>query len=224
MVSSSHQSASDQLLARQLLNRFRQAAVIDIAVFNRDLLAANADVINIISTLPGAHQLMLHLDNLKSGHTPKDQIDPSAMPFAMVTGSAAKPVFLPEPDTEENDSKETDISSHVPLPNKIATAFETFDSSYEKLEHFQKDFGDDWIDQFSEAVRTFDTTPAQKDQFDAILSYKKLIDLWFTAQGMIESPNTDVIKDLLDNHQDDLNKFGDDGAKLIETLKTLAQS
>lgn len=213
MATPSNHDTEVRLLARQLLNRFRQASVIDISIFNAELLAAEQDVIEAISVLPGSRQLLLHLDNLKNGHTPKDQIDPTAMPFASVTGAAAKPILPSSTDDSDKD----------PLPKKIAQAFASFDSSYDSLERFVKDFGDDWMNQFSEASHSYAMTDEEHAQFNAILSYKKLIDLWFKAQSMIQNPDKEIIQDLIDNYQNDLIQFGDEGVKLVETLKTLAQ-
>ncbi|MDR3126568.1 MAG: hypothetical protein LBT92_02970 [Rickettsiales bacterium] len=69
--------------ARRYINIFHQLHVItyDISSINADFLAMQDDVVGLLPSLPGGQKLWQHVQNLKSGDTPPDKIDPDLLPF-----------------------------------------------------------------------------------------------------------------------------------------------
>lgn len=71
--------------AMRLLNLFNQQHVIEkgIKALNQDFLNADESVIKELKNIPGGKKLLIHIEKLKSGETPKDSISKKDLPFGI---------------------------------------------------------------------------------------------------------------------------------------------
>lgn len=208
--------AKASVIAQKLLNLYRQAHVIDGGwmALNKIFIAESTDeILNELAELPTGKLLVEHINNLRSGKTPKDSIARELLPYG---GAFAE------------KSANTNISESE--LRDLMVAINEFTPDQQGLEKFVsspviRGFGSDWIT----SVRTILTNDTELfDKFSQIVRMWTAYKIWQDANEIISKPINDRLRAQLQvdmpEYETYLPMFGDEGTKLLRRLHSLTSS
>jgi len=204
-------------IALKLLNLYRQEHVIigGWATVNPIFVnEATDDVIKELRDMPTGKLLVRHIENLRSGKTPMDSIDPELLPYGgMMTAEDIATIKLTTNQWQE-----------------LEDALNNFTPDQVGLERFMKldvvrEFGEEWQNAIRSALNA---RPQLLDQWNIVNQTYNAYRLWDTANEIIANPISErsraqVQADMPD-YETYLPMFGDAGTELLAKLRTFVSS
>ena len=200
------------VVAQKLLNLYRQEHVIfgGWAAINPIFVAeATADVITELRELPTGKMLIKHIENLRSGKTPMDEIERDLLPYGGMMAETVATISLTPAEWRE---LEYGINNFTPDQNGL--------NQIQELPVIKK-FGDQWL----VAVRAaLNAKPELLDKWAVVKKTYRAYYLWRVASDMIEQPLTERARAQLQvdmpEYETYLPMFGDAGTELLSQLRT----
>ena len=202
--------------AQRLLNLYRQQHVIfgGWAAVNRVFIAdAAPDVMDELQKLPTGKLLARHIDNLRSGRTPMDSIEPDLLPYAGMM---------------------TDTTATVPLTDaewrELESGIESFTPDQDGLTRIQslrviKKFGEEWLVGIRAALGT---KPELLEKWNIVTQTYRAYFLWKVATDLLDAPLSDRSRAQLQadmpEYETYLPMFGPAGTELLSRLRTFISS
>ncbi len=198
-------------IAQKLLNLFRQQHVILggwRAVNQVFIDEATDDVLSELANLPTGNDLAEHIQNLKSGKTKIDSIEPELMPYGGTLTNAIAEIEL---SPEEIDSLSISLNSFTPsaegldnlLNNKVIKQFES-----------------EWQQGIKDALKN---NPGLTEKWKNVIQTYQAYRLWDTATEILKNKITEKnraqIQAELPEYETYLPMFGDTGKELLNKLK-----
>lgn len=203
--------------AQRLLNLYRQEHVIigGWAAINPVFInEATDDVIKELREMPTGKMLIRHIENLRSGKTPMDSIEPELMPYGglMAQSSITDTALSPK-----------DISE---LQSALAE-FTPDQKGLEKIESLGvvRRFGEEWLNAIHDALEKH---PDMQQSWTTVTKTYRAYQLWDTANQIISAPIDDrtraEIQADMPEYETYLPMFGDAGNELLSRLRTFISS
>ena len=203
--------------AQRLLNLYRQEHVIIggwVALNPIFINDADEYVIAELSEMPTGKMLVQHIENLRSGKTPMDSIEPELLPYGgMMTESVLTNVTLTGPEFSE-----------------LQHALDIFTPDQQGLNMISglnavRKFGDEWQSAIHGALSS---NHAMLQKWDIVVKTYRAYQLWDTASEIINQPIDDRVRaeiqaDMLE-YETYLPMFGDAGTELLARLRTFVSS
>lgn len=204
--------AKSSIIAQKLLNLYRQEHVIFggwSAVNEVFLNEATPDVLKELRDLPTGKFLIKHIENLRSGKTPRDSIERDLLPYGGMMAESDVNVQLTQQEWEE---LERGINNFTPD--------ETGLNSLKQLSVIKK-FGDQWL----VAIRAALTAkPELIQKWDIISQTSQAYYLWNSANEIINQPLSErtraQVQADMPEYETYLPMFGDAGVELLEKLRS----
>ena len=204
-------------IALKLLNLYRQEHVIigGWATVNPVFVnEATDDVMAELRDMPTGKMLVRHIENLRSGKTPMDSIDPELLPYGgMMTAEDVATIKLSPEQWRE-----------------LENALQNFTPDQDGLNSFMslsvvREFGEEW----QTAIRSIlNARPQLLNQWNIVNQTYNAYRLWDMAHEIIANPISEraraqVQADMLE-YETYLPMFGDAGAELLTKLRTFVSS
>lgn len=204
-------------IALKLLNLYRQEHVIigGWATVNPIFVSdATDDVIKELRDMPTGKMLVLHIENLRSGKTPMDSIEPELLPYGgMMTAEDTATIKL-----DKNQWRELEDALNNFTPDQVG------------LDRFMtlgivREFGEEW----QTAIRAIlNAKPQLLDKWNIVKQTYNAYRLWDMANQIIANPISEraraqVQADMPD-YETYLPMFGDAGMDLLTRLRTFISS
>ena len=203
--------------ALRLLNLYRQEHVIigGWATVNPIFVKeATDDVIRELNDMPTGKLLVRHIENLRSGKTPADSIDPELLPYGgMMTAEDVATIKLSPDQWRE-----------------LEYALQTFTPDQNGLNRFMEldivhQFGEEW----QTAIRSvLNARPQLLEQWNIVNQTYNAYRLWNTANEIIANPISERVRAQVQadmpEYETYLPMFGDAGTELLSKLRTFISS
>lgn len=208
--------AKIRLTAQRLLNLYRQEHVIvgGWATINPVFVAdASDEVIAELREMPTGKTLVQHIENLRSGKTKMDTIEPELLPYGGMMGQSAETIALTAAQWHELESGLSGFT-----PNQIG------------LDAFQslpvvRQFGDEWPTAIRAAIAT---RPKLAEQWETVWKTYNAYRLWGVANEVVANPLTERVRAQIQadipEFETYLPMFGDAGNELLGKLRTMISS
>ena len=209
--------AKTRATAQKLLNLYRQEHVIigGWATVNPIFVKeATDDVIRELNDMPTGKLLVRHIENLRSGKTPADSIDPELLPYGgMMTAEDVATIKLSPDQWRE-----------------LEYALQTFTPDQNGLNRFMEldivhQFGEEW----QTAIRSvLNARPQLLEQWNIVNQTYNAYRLWNTANEIIANPISERVRAQVQadmpEYETYLPMFGDAGTELLSKLRTFISS
>ena len=205
------------VIALKLLNLYRQEHVIIGGwatvnpVFVND---ATDDVIKELRDMPTGKMLVRHIENLRSGKTSMDSIDPELLPYGgMMTAEDTATIKL-----NQNQWRELEDALNDFTPDQMGLdRFMALDTV--------RQFGEEW----QTAIRAvLNAKPQLLDKWNIVKQTYNAYKLWDTANQIISSPISEraraQVQADMPEYETYLPMFGDAGTDLLTRLRTFISS
>lgn len=204
-------------IALKLLNLYRQEHVIigGWATVNPIFVnEATDDVIKELRDMPTGKLLVRHIENLRSGKTPMDSIDPELLPYGgMMTAEDMATIKLTTNQWQE-----------------LEDALNNFTPDQMGLERFMgldvvHEFGEEWQNAIRSALNA---RPQLLDRWNIVNQTYNAYRLWDTANEIIANPISErsraQVQADMPEYETYLPMFGDAGTELLAKLRTFVSS
>ncbi len=204
-------------VALKLLNLYRQEHVIigGWATVNPVFVSdATDEVIKELRDMPTGKMLVRHIENLRSGKTPMDSIDPELLPYGgMMTAEDIATIKLTQNQWRE-----------------LENALNNFTPDQMGLDRFMaldivREFGEEW----QTAIRAvLNAKPQLLDKWNIVIQTSNAYRLWDTANQIIANPISEraraQVQADMPEYETYLPMFGDAGTDLLTRLRTFISS
>lgn len=209
-------NAKASVVAQKLLNLYRQEHVIfgGWATVNPIFVAESTpEVIQELRELPTGKTLIRHIENLRSGKTPMDEIDRDLLPYGGMMSETVATIILTPAEWRE---LENGINNFTPDQRGL--------DMLQSLPVIKK-FGGEW----TVAIRAaLNAKPELLPKWATICKTYRAYYLWRVASDMINQPLTDRTRAQLQadmpEYETYLPMFGDAGIDLLAQLRTFISS
>ncbi len=204
-------------IALKLLNLYRQEHVIvgGWTTVNPVFVSeATDDVIKELRDMPTGKLLVRHIENLRSGKTAMDSIDPELLPYGgMMVAEDVASIKLTQNQWRELES-----------------ALDNFTPDQMGLDRFMaldivREFGDEW----QVAIRAaLNTRPQLLDKWNIVHQTYNAYRLWDMANEIVANPISEraraQVQADMPEYETYLPMFGEAGAELLAKLRTFISS
>ena len=204
-------------IALKLLNLYRQEHVIVGGWTTVNPIFVNEatdDVIKELRDMPTGKLLVRHIENLRSGKTPMDSIDPELLPYGgMMIAEDIATIKLTANQWQE-----------------LEDALNSFTPDQMGLERFMKsdvvrEFGEEWQNAIRSALNA---RPQLLDRWNIVNQTYNAYRLWDTANEIIANPISErsraQVQADMPEYETYLPMFGDAGTELLAKLRTFVSS
>lgn len=210
-------NAKTSTIALKLLNLYRQEHVIIGGWTTVNPIFVNEatdDVIKELRDMPTGKLLVRHIENLRSGKTPMDSIDPELLPYGgMMIAEDIATIKLTANQWQE-----------------LEDALNNFTPDQMGLERFMKldvvrEFGEEWQNAIRSALNA---RPQLLDRWNIVNQTYNAYRLWDTANEIIANPISErsraQVQADMPEYETYLPMFGDAGTELLTKLRTFVSS
>ena len=210
-------NAKNSTIALKLLNLYRQEHVIVGGWTTVNPIFVNEatdDVIKELRDMPTGKLLVRHIENLRSGKTPMDSIDPELLPYGgMMIAEDIATIKLTANQWQE-----------------LEDALNSFTPDQMGLERFMKldvvrEFGEEWQNAIRSALNA---RPQLLDRWNIVNQTYNAYRLWDTANEIIANPISErsraQVQADMPEYETYLPMFGDAGTELLTKLRTFVSS
>ena len=210
-------NAKTSTIALKLLNLYRQEHVIVGGWTTVNPIFVNEatdDVIKELRDMPTGKLLVRHIENLRSGKTPMDSIDPELLPYGgMMNAEDIATIKLTANQWQE-----------------LEDALNSFTPDQMGLERFMKsdvvrEFGEEWQNAIRSALNA---RPQLLDRWNIVNQTYNAYRLWDTANEIIANPISErsraQVQADMPEYETYLPMFGDAGTELLAKLRTFVSS
>ena len=210
-------NAKTSTIALKLLNLYRQEHVIIGGWTTVNPIFVNEatdDVIKELRDMPTGKLLVRHIENLRSGKTPMDSIDPELLPYGgMMVAEDIATIKLTANQWQE-----------------LEDALNSFTPDQMGLERFMKsdvvrEFGEEWQNAIRSALNA---RPQLLDRWNIVNQTYNAYRLWDTANEIIANPISErsraQVQADMPEYETYLPMFGDAGTELLTKLRTFVSS
>ena len=210
-------NAKTSTIALKLLNLYRQEHVIVGGWTTVNPIFVNEatdDVIKELRDMPTGKLLVRHIENLRSGKTPMDSIDPELLPYGgMMIAEDIATIKL-----TANQWQELEYALNSFTPDQMG------------LERFMKsdvvrEFGEEWQNAIRSALNA---RPQLLDRWNIVNQTYNAYRLWDTANEIIANPISErsraQVQADMPEYETYLPMFGDAGTELLAKLRTFVSS
>ncbi|MBS7386181.1 MAG: hypothetical protein KIG73_00525 [Alphaproteobacteria bacterium] len=210
-------NAKTSTIALKLLNLYRQEHVIVGGWTTVNPIFVNEatdDVIKELRDMPTGKLLVRHIENLRSGKTPMDSIDPELLPYGgMMIAEDIATIKLTANQWQE-----------------LEDALNSFTPDQMGLERFMKldvvrEFGEEWQNAIRSALNA---RPQLLDRWNIVNQTYNAYRLWDTANEIIANPISErsraQVQADMPEYETYLPMFGDAGTELLAKLRTFVSS
>lgn len=210
-------NAKTSTIALKLLNLYRQEHVIVGGWTTVNPIFVNEatdDVIKELRDMPTGKLLVRHIENLRSGKTPMDSIDPELLPYGgMMIAEDIATIKLTANQWQE-----------------LEDALNSFTPDQMGLERFMKldvvrEFGEEWQNAIRSALNA---RPQLLDRWNIVNQTYNAYRLWDTANEIIATPISErsraQVQADMPEYETYLPMFGDAGTELLAKLRTFVSS
>lgn len=210
-------NAKTSTIAFKLLNLYRQEHVIVGGWTTVNPIFVNEatdDVIKELRDMPTGKLLVRHIENLRSGKTPMDSIDPELLPYGgMMIAEDIATIKLTANQWQE-----------------LEDALNSFTPDQMGLERFMKldvvrEFGEEWQNAIRSALNA---RPQLLDRWNIVNQTYNAYRLWDTANEIIANPISErsraQVQADMPEYETYLPMFGDAGTELLAKLRTFVSS
>lgn len=210
-------NAKTSTIALKLLNLYRQEHVIIGGWTTVNPIFVNEatdDVIKELRDMPTGKLLVRHIENLRSGKTPMDSIDPELLPYGgMMIAEDIATIKLTANQWQE-----------------LEDALNSFTPDQMGLERFMKsdvvrEFGEEWQNTIRSALNA---RPQLLDRWNIVNQTYNAYRLWDTANEIIANPISERsrarVQADMPEYETYLPMFGDAGTELLTKLRTFVSS
>ena len=210
-------NAKTSTIALKLLNLYRQEHVIVGGWTTVNPIFVNEatdDVIKELRDMPTGKLLVRHIENLHSGKTPMDSIDPELLPYGgMMIAEDIATIKLTANQWQE-----------------LEDALNSFTPDQMGLERFMKsdvvrEFGEEWQNAIRSALNA---RPQLLDRWNIVNQTYNAYRLWDTANEIIANPISErsraQVQADMPEYETYLPMFGDAGTELLAKLRTFVSS
>ena len=210
-------NAKTSTIALKLLNLYRQEHVIIGGWTTVNPIFVNEatdDVIKELRDMPTGKLLVRHIENLRSGKTPMDSIDPELLPYGgMMIAEDIATIKLTANQWQE-----------------LEDALNSFTPDQMGLERFMKldvvrEFGEEWQNAIRSALNA---RPQLLDRWNIVNQTYNAYRLWDTANEIIANPISERsrarVQADMPEYETYLPMFGDAGTELLTKLRTFVSS
>ena len=210
-------NAKNSTIALKLLNLYRQEHVIVGGWTTVNPIFVNEatdDVIKELRDMPTGKLLVRHIENLRSGKTPMDSIDPELLPYGgMMVAEDIATIKLTANQWQE-----------------LEDALNSFTPDQMGLERFMKsdvvrEFGEEWQNAIRSALNA---RPQLLDRWNIVNQTYNAYRLWDTANEIIANPISErsraQVQADMPEYETYLPMFGDAGTELLAKLRTFVSS
>ena len=210
-------NAKTSTIALKLLNLYRQEHVIIGGWTTVNPIFVNEatdDVIKELRDMPTGKLLVRHIENLRSGKTPMDSIDPELLPYGgMMVAEDIATIKLTANQWQE-----------------LEDALNSFTPDQMGLERFMKsdvvrEFGEEWQNAIRSALNA---RPQLLDRWNIVNQTYNAYRLWDTANEIIANPISERsrarVQADMPEYETYLPMFGDAGTELLTKLRTFVSS
>ena len=210
-------NAKTSTSALKLLNLYRQEHVIIGGWTTVNPIFVNEatdDVIKELRDMPTGKLLVRHIENLRSGKTPMDSIDPELLPYGgMMVAEDIATIKLTANQWQE-----------------LEDALNSFTPDQMGLERFMKldvvrEFGEEWQNAIRSALNA---RPQLLDRWNIVNQTYNAYRLWDTANEIIANPISErsraQVQADMPEYETYLPMFGDAGTELLAKLRTFVSS
>ena len=210
-------NAKTSTIALKLLNLYRQEHVIVGGWTTVNPIFVNEatdDVIKELHDMPTGKLLVRHIENLRSGKTPMDSIDPELLPYGgMMIAEDIATIKLTANQWQE-----------------LEDALNSFTPDQMGLERFMKldvvrEFGEEWQNAIRSALNA---RPQLLDRWNIVNQTYNAYRLWDTANEIIANPISErsraQVQADMPEYETYLPMFGDAGTELLAKLRTFVSS
>jgi len=205
------------VIAQRLLNVYRQEHVLTggWAAVNHMLIAESNDpnVIAELEKLPTGKRLVAHINNLRSGKTPMNTIDPELLPYGGLMATHGINVNLTDAELAE-----------------LKTALDSFEPSIDELNKIKQlkcvqKFGNNWKENIKAALSR---NPDMQAQWDNVIRTARAFQMWDSAKELISEDFTErsraQIQADMPEFETYLPMFGEEGQEILAKLRTFISS
>ena len=210
-------NAKTSTIALKLLNLYRQEHVIIGGWTTVNPIFVNEatdDVIKELHDMPTGKLLVRHIENLRSGKTPMDSIDPELLPYGgMMIAEDIATIKLTANQWQE-----------------LEDALNSFTPDQMGLERFMKldvvrEFGEEWQNAIRSALNA---RPQLLDRWNIVNQTYNAYRLWDTANEIKANPISErsraQVQADMPEYETYLPMFGDAGTELLAKLRTFVSS
>ena len=210
-------NAKTSTIALKLLNLYRQEHVIVGGWTTVNPIFVNEatdDVIKELRDMPTGKLLVRHIENLRSGKTPMDSIDPELLPYGgMMVAEDIATIKLTANQWQE-----------------LEDALNSFTPDQMGLERFMKldvvrEFGEEWQNAIRSALNA---RPQLLDRWNIVNQTYNAYRLWDTANEIIANPISErsraQVQADMPEYETYLPMFGDAGTELLAKLRMFVSS
>lgn len=210
-------NAKTSTIALKLLNLYRQEHVIVGGWTTVNPIFVNEatdDVIKELRDMPTGKLLVRHIENLRSGKTPMDSIDPELLPY----GGMMIAEYIATIKLTANQWQELEDALNSFTPDQMG------------LERFMKsdvvrEFGEEWQNAIRSALNA---RPQLLDRWNIVNQTYNAYRLWDTANEIIANPISErsraQVQADMPEYETYLPMFGDAGTELLAKLRTFVSS
>ena len=203
--------------AQRLLNLYRQEHVIigGWATVNPVFInEATDDVIKELREMPTGKMLIRHIENLRSGKTPIDSIEPDLIPYGgMMAQSDLVNAVL---SRQELDEIKSVLDTFTPDQNGL--------DAIERISAVRR-FGEEWQNAIHDALKS---QPELQSKWSIVIKTYRAYQLWDMANQIINTPLDEraraEIQAEMPEYETYLPMFGDAGNELLARLRTFISS
>jgi len=205
------------VIAQRLLNVYRQEHVLigGWSAVNRMLIAESNDpnVIAELEKLPTGKRLIKHIENLRSGKTPMDTIDPELLPYGGLMAVQTSNISLTDEELAE-----------------LKFALDKFEPNTESLNDIKhlkcvQKFGNNWKEDIK-AILSKDKDTLAK--WENVIRTDKAYQMWDSAKELTSETFTErsraQIQADMPEFETYLPMFGDEGQEILAKLRTYLSS
>jgi len=205
------------ITAQKLLNLYRQQHVIfgGWKTVNQIFInEADSNVMLEIKELPTGRLLAHHIENLRSGKTPMDSVDPELMPYGgLMSESSMTSIHL-------SDSELSELKNYL-------YEFVPDEDGLSKITSLNvvKRFGDEWQTAIRSALSSDDQ---MLNKWNIVIKTARAYYLWKIANDMLATPISErsraLIQADLPEFETYMPMFGDAGKELLAKLRVFVSS
>lgn len=205
------------VIAQRLLNVYRQEHVLigGWSAVNRMLIAESDDpnIIAELEKLPTGKRLIKHIENLRSGKTPMDTIDPELLPYGGLMAVQTSNISLTDEELAE-----------------LKFALDKFEPNTESLNDIKhlkcvQKFGNNWKEDIK-AILSKDKDTLAK--WENVIRTDKAYQMWDSAKELTSETFTErsraQIQADMPEFETYLPMFGDEGQEILAKLRTYLSS
>lgn len=208
--------AKARATAQRLLNLYRQEHVIIggwLAINPIFVKEADDIVMEELNQLPTGKQLVQHIENLRSGKTTMDRIEPELLPYGGMMGNSATSVSL-------TDNEMNELRNAIEFFTPDQAGLNTFVS-----QSFIKRFGNEWPIAVRAALVDY---PDLMAKFETIDQTYNAYRYWGMATDIVANPISERVRAQVQadmpEYETYLPMFGDAGNDLLIKLRTFISS